>query len=113
MAGADIANVCSVLLRKGVGEIETLVRGVNMWLESHEYTSLQEVKGILSHKQTQSRGFERANYVQLIAPMVSRQGRFLTQGNPAMGKSSFYTRTGDKGDTVRLAVANASPRTVS
>ncbi len=67
MAGADIANVCSVLLRKGVGEIETLVRGVNMWLESHEYTSLQEVKGILSHKQTPNpAAFERANYVQLI-----------------------------------------------
>lgn len=67
MAGADIANVCSVLLQEGIQELETLVRGLDIWLESHEYESVSQIKGILSHKETPNpAAFERANYVQLI-----------------------------------------------
>lgn len=67
MAGADIANVCSVLLKEGVQHLRTLVKGVDMWLDRHDYTSLAEIKGILSHKETPNpAAFERANYVQLI-----------------------------------------------
>jgi dihydroorotate dehydrogenase (fumarate) len=67
MAGADIANVCSVLLQEGVGKIGNLVEGVDLWLESHNYASLHEIKGILSHKESPNPdAFERANYVQLI-----------------------------------------------
>ena len=67
MSGADIANVCSVLLKEGTGKIEQLVRGVDLWLESHEYASVQEIKGILSHKNSPNpAAFERANYVELI-----------------------------------------------
>ncbi len=67
MAGADIANVCSVLLQEGVSKIGQLVEGVDLWLESHNYESLHEIKGILSHKKSPNPdAFERANYVQLI-----------------------------------------------
>ncbi|MGC9469207.1 MAG: dihydroorotate dehydrogenase-like protein [Anaerolineae bacterium] len=67
MAGADIANVCSVLLKEGVQELENLVRGLDMWLEGHEYESVSQIKGILSHKETPNpAAFERANYVELI-----------------------------------------------
>jgi dihydroorotate dehydrogenase (fumarate) len=67
MAGADIANVCSVLLQEGVEHLRTLVKGVDMWLDRHDYDSLAEIKGILSHKDTPNpAAFERANYVQLI-----------------------------------------------
>ncbi len=67
MAGADIANVCSVLLEKGIEELETLVKGLDGWLESHEYEALTQIKGILSHQETANpAAFERANYVQLI-----------------------------------------------
>lgn len=67
MAGADIANVCSVLLKEGVQHLRTLVKGVDMWLDRHDYASLMEIQGILSHKDTPNpAAFERANYVQLI-----------------------------------------------
>ena len=67
MAGADIANVCSVLLQEGVDHLHTLVKGVDMWLDRHDYAELSQIKGILSHKETPNpAAFERANYVQLI-----------------------------------------------
>ena len=67
MAGADIANVCSVLLQEGIGSLTALVDGVDQWLERHDYANLNEIKGILSHKESPNpAAFERANYVQLI-----------------------------------------------
>jgi dihydroorotate dehydrogenase (fumarate) len=67
MAGASIANVCSALLKEGIGKIEQLVRGVDYWLESHDYATAEEIRGILSHKSTANpAAFERANYVELI-----------------------------------------------
>ncbi len=67
LAGADIANVCSVLLKDGIEKLEDLVKGVDLWLERHDYASVAEIKGILSHQQTPNpAAFERANYVQLV-----------------------------------------------
>lgn len=67
MAGADIANVCSVLLKNGIDKLGDLVRGVDAWLESHDYATAEEIKGMLSHKATNNpAAFERANYVELI-----------------------------------------------
>jgi dihydroorotate dehydrogenase (fumarate) len=67
MAGADIANVCSVLLEEGIEKIEELVNGTRLWLESHDYDTVDAVKGILSHVETPNpSAFERGNYVQLI-----------------------------------------------
>ncbi len=68
MAGADIANVCSVLLSEGIDRIESLVKGTATWLDAHNYGSLGEIKGILSHKETPNpAAFERGNYVRLIS----------------------------------------------
>jgi len=67
MAGADIANVCSVLLQEGLEKITNLLEGVVAWMEAHEYDSVSQMKGSLSHKHTSDpAAFERANYVQLI-----------------------------------------------
>ncbi|MCD6284919.1 MAG: dihydroorotate dehydrogenase-like protein [Anaerolineae bacterium] len=67
MAGADIANVCSVLLENGIDYIKALTRGVDSWMVRYNYESLDQIKGLLSHKNTPNpAAFERANYVQLI-----------------------------------------------
>ena len=67
MAGADVTNVCSVLLQEGIDSLKTLISGVDQWLDRHDYASLDEIKGILSHKESPNpAAFERANYVQLI-----------------------------------------------
>ncbi len=67
MAGADVANVCSVLMKEGVEKIRALVAGMNEWMDEHEYESIPQMRGILSHKESSNpAAFERANYVELI-----------------------------------------------
>ncbi len=67
MVGADMVNVCSVLLREGIGKITELREGLNAWLDDHQYASVSAIKGILSLKNCPSpAAFERANYVQLL-----------------------------------------------
>jgi dihydroorotate dehydrogenase (fumarate) len=67
MAGADIANVCSSLLRNGVGHITSLMDGVTRWMEEHEYVSIDEMKGSLSQRNVaEPAAFERANYMKTI-----------------------------------------------
>lgn len=67
MAGADIANVCSALLRHGVGHITALLDGVTAWMTEHEYESIDEMKGSLSQRAVpEPAAFERANYMKTL-----------------------------------------------
>jgi dihydroorotate dehydrogenase (fumarate) len=67
MAGADIANVTSVLLEEGVGTITKLVQGVSAWMEEHEYESIGMMKGSLSQQScAEPAAFERANYMKVL-----------------------------------------------
>jgi dihydroorotate dehydrogenase (fumarate) len=72
MAGADVANVCSVLLKEGIGEISQLLRGVTVWMEEHEYASIEEMKGSLSQKAiAEPTAFVRANYMKTLLSVPS------------------------------------------
>ena len=67
MAGADIANVCSVLLDEGPAKIGELVQGVQEWMEAHEYESIAQMKGSLSQRSCpEPAAFERANYMKAL-----------------------------------------------
>ncbi|HRT32567.1 MAG TPA: dihydroorotate dehydrogenase-like protein [Anaerolineae bacterium] len=67
MAGADVAQVCSVLLREGVSKITELLSELAILMSARGYRSVEEMKGVLSHKNTPNpEAFERANYVKLI-----------------------------------------------
>jgi len=67
MVGADVANVCSVLLKEGVGKISDLLQGVTRWMEEHEYESVAQMKGSMSHKSCpEPAAFERANYMKVL-----------------------------------------------
>ena len=68
MAGADITQLCSVLLRRGIDHIRTLETGISGWLEEHEYESLEQLKGSLSQKNCPDpSAFERAQYMRALA----------------------------------------------
>jgi len=72
MAGADVANVCSVLLKEGIGKVSDLLNGVTLWMEEHEYESLEEMKGSLSQKAiAEPTAFERANYMKALLSVPS------------------------------------------
>jgi dihydroorotate dehydrogenase (fumarate) len=67
MAGADVANVASVLLEQGIGKISDLTAGVRQWMEEHEYESVSQMKGALSQRNvTDPAAFERANYMKVL-----------------------------------------------
>lgn len=67
MAGADVAQVCSVLLREGPGELAAIVADMREWMKEHEYESVKQMKGSLSQKSCPDpAAFERANYMKTL-----------------------------------------------
>ena len=68
MAGADVTMLCSVLLRRGLGQIGVIEREMGEWLEAHGYDSLAPIKGCLSQQNCPDAGaFERAQYMRALA----------------------------------------------
>jgi dihydroorotate dehydrogenase (fumarate) len=67
MAGADAVQMCSVLLRRGPGELATILKDVRGWMEQKEYHSLEQMKGSMSQqKAANPAAFERANYMKAL-----------------------------------------------
>lgn len=68
MAGADVAMLCSVLLRRGISHLAEIEKGLVQWMEEHEYDSITQMKGCLSQKNSPDpSAFERAQYMRLIS----------------------------------------------
>ncbi len=67
MAGADAVQIVSVLLKEGVKQAGTIVRELDKWMDSHEYTSVSQMKGSVSQKNVADPAtFERANYIKAL-----------------------------------------------
>jgi len=67
MSGADVLQVVSLILRHGPQALEALSRDVAAWMEAHEYSSVSEMRGCLSHKNSPDpAAFERANYLRVL-----------------------------------------------
>ncbi len=67
MAGADVTMLCSVLLKDGISSFSNILEGLRVWMEEHEYESVQQMIGSLSHKHCEDpSAFERANYMKAL-----------------------------------------------
>ncbi len=67
MAGASIAQLCSVLLRHGPGQMREIENGMVEWMEKHEYESVSQLQGSMSQKNcADPSAFERAQYMQAV-----------------------------------------------
>jgi dihydroorotate dehydrogenase (fumarate) len=67
MAGADVANVCSVLLREGIDKLQDLVDGTAQLMDKLEIESVSSVHGSLSlENYVEPLAFERASYIKLL-----------------------------------------------
>jgi len=70
MAGADVTQLCSTLLRHGVRQIGVIERDMVAWMEEHEYESVAQLKGSLSQKNCPNpTAFERAQYMRAISQL--------------------------------------------
>jgi dihydroorotate dehydrogenase (fumarate) len=67
MAGAKVAMTTSALLKQGMGYATKLLADVQLWMEDHEYESIEQMQGSMSQKGVhQDAAFERANYIQVL-----------------------------------------------
>jgi dihydroorotate dehydrogenase (fumarate) len=67
LAGADVTHLCSVLLRYGPQHLKTLLEELNTWLDEHEYSSVQQLKGSISQQHAADpAAYSRANYVKVL-----------------------------------------------
>ncbi|HYL08804.1 MAG TPA: dihydroorotate dehydrogenase-like protein [Candidatus Udaeobacter sp.] len=67
LAGADVTMMASALLRRGPTHLRHVLGGLSRWLEEHEYTSVEEMRGSLSQASSPDPGaFERANYMRSL-----------------------------------------------
>jgi dihydroorotate dehydrogenase (fumarate) len=67
MAGADATMLCSALMRHGIDRIRVIESELIEWMREHEYESIEQLKGSLSHKNCPDpAAFERAQYMRAI-----------------------------------------------
>jgi dihydroorotate dehydrogenase (fumarate) len=67
LAGADVVMTTSSLLRRGLEHMEALVGGLEAWMQAWNFSSLSQVRGLLSQERiADPTAFERANYIQVL-----------------------------------------------
>lgn len=67
MAGADITMLCSALLQNGIQHLSKIEQDMLDWMEIHEYESIHEMHGSMSHKNSPDPAvFERTQYIRTL-----------------------------------------------
>ncbi len=67
MCGADVVQVVSCLLKSGPFHINSLINGLDQWMEDHEYASIDQMRGSMSLRHCPDPSvFERANYLRVL-----------------------------------------------
>jgi dihydroorotate dehydrogenase (fumarate) len=67
LAGAQVVQLASALVKHGIPHLGKVVAGLDDWLEKRGVASVNEIRGSLSQREIQDpSAFERAQYVHLI-----------------------------------------------
>ena len=67
MTGASAVQVVSRLLQEGPEQIAVILDGLRRWLETHEYESLEQMRGSMSLRTSPDpSAFERGNYMRIL-----------------------------------------------
>ena len=67
MAGANITMMTAEVLKRGIGRFDQMKEEVIRWMEEHEYSSLEQMRGSLSQKNSPDpTAYERANYMKVL-----------------------------------------------
>jgi dihydroorotate dehydrogenase (fumarate) len=77
LAGAKVAFMTSALLRNGVHHAAYVLAEVKRWLDEHEYSSIQQMCGSMSHGAVQDpTALERGNYMKVLSSYTMRANVF-------------------------------------
>ena len=72
LAGADVVMSTSALLRNGPAYTNTLLEGLQEWMEARRFSSVAQVRGSMSRAKVANPGaFERANYIRELESFQS------------------------------------------
>lgn len=67
MSGADTVSLASVLLLKGEKELQNILFTIQNWMEEHEYSSIEQMKGSISlHHCDNPSAYERGSYMSAL-----------------------------------------------
>jgi dihydroorotate dehydrogenase (fumarate) len=67
LAGADVAQVASMLYKDGVHRVQAILDEMAEWMEEQEYESVEQMKGSMSHENSPDpSAFERGNYMKAL-----------------------------------------------
>lgn len=67
LAGADVVQVVSAVLKHQPGHLRTLLDGLEKWMQEKEYESVAQMRGALSLQNCPDpSAFERANYLKVL-----------------------------------------------
>ncbi|HQP03764.1 MAG TPA: dihydroorotate dehydrogenase-like protein [Bacteroidales bacterium] len=70
LAGAQTVQVCSVLYKKGMKVIESMIDEMQEWMDDHKYTSLSNFRGKLSYSNiTDPETYERAQFIKYFSSL--------------------------------------------
>ncbi len=77
LAGAKAVFMTSALLRNGVQHAAHVLSEANRWLDEHEYSSIQQMCGSMSHGSVPDpTAFERGNYMKVLSSYTLRANVF-------------------------------------
>ena len=63
LAGADVAQVCSTLYLNGIEYLTEIIQGLESWMISHNFETINDFKGKSLNKQTMDASFERVHFM--------------------------------------------------
>jgi dihydroorotate dehydrogenase (fumarate) len=67
LVGAQVTMVASAILRNGIGHLKTIEEGLRHWMHFHEYETVEQMRGAISHMNAQDpSAFERAQYMKAL-----------------------------------------------
>lgn len=67
MAGADVVQIVSVLLRNGNKQVQALLDGLVRWMQDHEYADIKQLRGCMSLRNCPDpAAYERTNYMRVL-----------------------------------------------
>jgi dihydroorotate dehydrogenase (fumarate) len=65
LAGAQTVQLASVLYQKGIGEIKEIVKGLDAWMEKHQFADISSFRGKMSLKNIENpASYERVQFMK-------------------------------------------------
>jgi dihydroorotate dehydrogenase (fumarate) len=67
MVGANVTMIASALLKNGIDYLTKMQDDMLLWMETHEYQSIQQMRGSMSQLNTDDpSSYERAQYMRAL-----------------------------------------------